>query len=262
MTDFLSCIRIRAASGRPDGFISSLQCFLETISARAEKFSYAEILLRADGGERSIYWMEGEQPEPIDCAFIASAAEVDAVLNLCSDEDCASDAQSALLAPLADGSLAGCVRVCALTRDGENASVFLSGMREGKFFHSTIDFADGMEAIPADLCWNSLTHEAHFTFPESALDDAWDLSDLLQERIDEIDLEFSYDDGALDIRSVQLPDAGSVEAYRAALEGFLKISGSARISGALSPEAENAFALLRFAASDGRVAVQTAAAEI
>jgi len=264
-SSFLSCsrTRVRAVPGRTDGFAAALQRFLETIAGRAGSFSYAELLLIADGDEHSFFWLGDECPDlGGNLACLAASAELDVQLNLCSDEDCASDALAALIAPLADGALSDCVRFSSLTRSGDDASVFLLGSSDGAFHHGEIPFRDGLQGVPEDMCWNSCTHAARFTFPEAARDDAWDLSDLLEERIDEIDLDFSRDEGTLAIHSVQLPDAEAVETYRAFLEQLASIAGSASILGALTPEAENAFALLRFVLEDGRVRMQTAIAEI
>lgn len=262
-TTFLCCSRIRlsAVPGRTENFAAALCSFLETIAGRAEAFSYAELQLTADENESVFYWMGDEQPDLGDClSAVSSAAELDISLNLCSEEDCASDALNALTGLLSDGSYADCARVCTLTRDGDDTRVFLSGMREGAFHHGEIPF--GNDAAPDGMCWNSCTHSAHFTFSGDACNDAWDLSDLLAERIDEIDLEFSYDDGTLAIHSVQLPDAENTEVYRAALEQFCAIADSASIDGVLTPEAENAFALMRLVLSDGHVSIRTAIAEI
>jgi len=264
-SSYLACISIQltSAAGRTDNFTAELQAFLKNFVGRADSFSYAELQIFADGDWRSFYWVGDNRPDPdyVLSSFPATA-QMHMQLNLFSDADCVSDILHPLTTRLSDGSLANHVRLCALTRDGGDASVFLSGMLEGAFHHGEIPFHDGMDGIPEDMCWNSCTHAARFTFPEDARDDAWDLSDLLEERIDEIDLDFSRDEGTLAIHSVQLPDVESVEVYRALLEQLCSLADSAVISGDLTPESENAFALLRFVPADGHVTVQTAIAEI
>lgn len=261
----LACIRIRvnSLSGRTDGFVAGLQSFLKTLCARAKAFEFAELSLMADGAGPVLLWMGDDRPgfESAELSALESAKEIDIRLNLCSETDSCADDRAALFSLLSDGALADRVQFCALITGG-SASLMLSGLRGGRFCHGEVPFTDGCEGIPEDLRWNSASHRVLLRFADSAVDDAWDLSDLMQERIDEIDLEFLPDSGELRIHSVQLPDMNSVEAYRAFLERLSLLAESVSIEGALTPEAEDAFALLRFVRAGNAVTVQTAVAEI
>lgn len=261
-SSILSCIRIRAHAvpGRTDGFIAALQEFAQLLPKHPESFSYAELHLAADSREHDCFWMEGDCPD-FDSGLIASAKEIDLRLNMCCEDALLLNAQTQLFDLLADGAHADCVRFCALVTDEEHAALTLSGMHGGAFHHGEVSFIDGCGGIPEDMCWNSSTHRAQFTFPEEALDDAWDLSEIIPEHIDEIDLEFSFDRGEMAIHSVQLPDMDAVETYRSILQKLCEMANSFSISGALTPESDSAFALLRFACNGG-VTVQTAVAEI
>lgn len=253
-----SRIRVHAVPGRTDGFVAGMQALLKTLSAQSDAFSYAEIHLTADESVRDYFIMDGEHPQ-IDAEALAAAKEIDLQMNLSCEDNRIADALSAVLSLLSDGSLADCARFCMLATGGNSAALTLSGMRNGFFHHGEVPFTD---ELPADLCWNSSDHRASFTFPEEALDEVWELSEILQERIDEIDLEFSFDGGELQIHSVQLPDREAIEAYRAALAQMASLADSVCISGALTPESDEAFALLRFVHEVGCVKVQTAIADI
>lgn len=264
-TSVLTCtrIRVRAVPGRTDGLISGLQAFVNALFDRPDAFDYAELHLLTDGDARDLYWMGDEQPafDPSLTAAISAAAEVDLLLNLSGETDCMADAHAALSSLLADGSLSDCARMICLRTGDDFAALTLSGIHGGAFLHGEVPFADGCEGVPADMCWNSCTHRARFHFPEEALDDAWDLSELLPERIDEIDFEFSFDRAELVIHSVQLTDLNGVEVYREVLQHLADLSDGMEIAGALTPESDSAFALMRFAPDGSRVSVQTAVAE-
>ena len=261
-SSILSCFRIRAHAvpGRTDDFIDALQGFVQLLPQLPEIYSYAELHVSIDAGEFDFFFSDVESPA-IDTGLIASAKEIELSMNLCCEGSTLPDAQARLFSLLSDGALADCVRFCALVSDDAHAELTLSGKLGETFHHGPVPFADGCGDIPSELCWNSCTHSARFTFPEVALDDAWDLSELIPEQIDEIDLEFSFDRSEMLIHSVQLPDMAAVENYRGILQKLTEMANSASIEGVLTPESDSAFALLRFVCNDG-VQIQTAVAEI
>lgn len=263
-TSILTCahIRVRASSGRTDAFLAQLQAFVCRLFDSAGSFDYAELRLCAGNDSREFFWMGEEAPVSDDSLpQFFSAAEIDVHLNLSGETDFLAAGLSCLTDCLKDGELRDCAHMSVLKTGDDFACLTIAGMHDGSYLCAEVPFADGCKGVPADMCWNSCTHRAVFHFPEENIDDAWDLSEMLPERIDEIDFEFSFDSGELRIHSVQLPDMSCAETYRAALEQFAGMADEFRIDGVLTPESDSAFALMRFAADGGRIAIQTAAAE-
>ena len=264
-TSLLSCehIRIRRVPGRTDGFIRQLQEYLKTLFRLSDAFGSAELHLQADGDERTFLWLGDEHPE-IDLAAIdalAEASQIDVRVDLCSERPCMEDARDRLTALLASGTLKDCVRYCELLEDEHTSSLFLSGLYRGAFLHGSVPFTANDEDILEDAVWNGYTHRAEFHFAEESVEAMLDLADRIQDRIEEIDLELSDDDRRLEIGSVQLACREDVSFYREALEQLVRLSDHAQLTGALTPESDAIFALLRFVREGSAVVAQTAVAE-
>lgn len=263
-TSILTCthIHVRTAAGRTDAFVAMLHGFVRKLFDSANAFDYAELRLFADGDSREFFWMGDEQPVFDDSvSALFSAAEMDIHLNLSSETDCMAASLTALTDHLKTGDLSDCARMSVLKTGDDFTHLTIAGMHGGAYLCGEVPFADGCEGVPSDMCWNSSTHRAVFHFPDETIDDAWDLSEMLPERIDEIDFEFSFDSGELRIHSVQLPDMTCAETYRAALEQFAAMADELHIDGVLTPESDSAFALMRFAADGRTIAIRTAVAE-
>ena len=261
-TSCLICshIRVHAAAGRTDSFVTRLQSFIKSHFDAAADFEYAELHLTAGSADFNCYWMGEDQPEfdPALTDAVASAAEIDLRLNISSETDCMSAPHDELFSLLSDGALSDCVQISLMKND----SLIFSGMHRGAFLHGAVPYTDAGDDLPETICWNSSNHRAHFHFSEENVYDACCIADLLPERIDMIDQEFFYDDGEMFIHSVQLTDRACAEVYRDSLEQLARLADSVEISGVLTPESETAFALMRIVPDGSRVTVQTAIAEL
>ena len=261
-TSALSCehIYIRRIPGRTDAFIAALQNYLRKLLTISEGTESAEIIITPDGSEHRFEWYGEAGETNLDSALSAmeTAAETDVRINICSDLYSAEEEQRSLNALLRDGSLKDCVRCSILLEDEHTSSLTMSGLYRGAFLHGAVPFVSDASDILLKTAWNGYTHRAEFRFAPAAFDDAQDLGDLLEDRLE---IELVTEDNLLRVENVHLEDADEVAFYREMLEKLTTLAESAQITGALTPESDEIFALLRFVRENSAVTVQTAVAE-
>ena len=263
-TSVLSCehIHLERVPGKTETFARALTDYLRTLFGLSDEFGSAEIIIETDGVRRAFVWDSEAIPEGEEAALdaILSAWAVDVRVNMCCDLFFMDEAQTALTARLADGSLRDCVRYCALLEDEQTSSLFYSGLFRGAFLHGSVPF----ETVPSDRLpadhWNGRTQRAEFTFPAEAADGAQALADRAAEEI-EGDFAFADDGRALVISEMHLVSRGQAEQVRQLLEQLCALSEQAVITGALTPEDDETYALLRYVRSGDRVEMQAATAE-
>ena len=261
----LSCehIRIRRAPGRTDGFIDALQRYLKSLFTQNDKLSWVEVRIADDDRSYCFEWQDGGLcGDGADEALtgMAGANRIDVRVDMCCEFFHMEDAQSALTDVLRDGQLKDCVRYVALLQDESSSALMLSGLYRGSFLHGAVPFTADNQDILVVCKWNGFTHRAEFRFPESAVNAAAALADELEDRL-EIELTLADDGRSLTIESLQLADRREVFFYRDALEQLARLSERAQITGALAPDSDSVFALLRFVQEGSGVIWQAAVAE-
>lgn len=256
----LSCehIHIRRIPGRTDAFITALKDYLRTLPAPGDGLDWVEIRIdqKPDDAEN----LENSACVNQALEKLDQLDEFDVRVNMCCELFRMDDAQAALSGMLGSGQLKDCVRYCALLQDETTASLTLSGLYRGAFLHGAVPFTGDNEDILVACGWNGLTHRAEFSLPESAADQVADLVDALESRL-EIDLEFAPDGRSLKIESLQLAGHDDVLFYRDTLAQLTGMSDRAQITGALVPDSDAVFALLRFVPAGAGILIQTAVAE-
>lgn len=264
-TSALSCehIHIHRIAGRTDAFIAALQGYLRTLFMQNDKLSWMEIRIANDNASFCLQGQDGVLTgDSADEALsgMTAADEIDVRVDMCCELFHMDGAQAVLSDALRSGQLKDCVRYCALLQDEQTSSLTLSGLYRGAFLHGAVPFTQDNEDILVACKWIGFTHRAEFRFPESAAGAASALTEQLEDRL-EIDLTFSPDGRELKIQGLELADRREVLFYRDALEQLVRLSESARITGALAPDSDSVFALLRFVQDGSGVVLQTAVAE-
>ncbi|MBQ8973243.1 MAG: hypothetical protein IJ074_09220 [Clostridia bacterium] len=263
-TSILSCehIEIHAQPGQTDAFIRALQDYLRVLFSLSDELGSAELALTLDGETYEYVWMDDERPgaagEQINA--LANAKEIGIRVNMCSELTDLASEQRKLNAMLRDGSLKDWVRYVELLADERTTSLTMSGIYRGAFLHGAVPFSGANEDILVSTQWNGLTHRAEFQLRKEERDSARELADALEQRF-EIDLSISNDGGALLIEGLELKGLDDVRFYRETLETLVRKSEQNAITGALIPEDDRVFALLRFVPEGSSVFIQTAVAE-
>ena len=261
----LSCehIRVHRVPGRTDGFIDALQRYLKSLFVQNDKLSWVEIRIVNDDRSYCFEWQDGclcGDGSDEALTGMAEADRSDVRVDMCCEFFHMEDAQSALTDVLRDGLLKDCVRYVALLQDESSSALMLSGLYRGSFLHGAVPFTADNQDILVVCKWNGFTHRAAFRFPESAVNAAAALADELEDRL-EIELTLSDDGRNLTIESLQLADRREVFFYRDKLEQLARLSEHAQITGALAPDSDSVFALLRFVQEGSGIIWQTAVAE-
>jgi len=255
-------IVIKAVAGRTEAFIAVVQAYLTTLFGLSDEFGSAEIVIRLDDEEHRFRWLDDERPGQSEGTIraLADAASIDVRIDLCWDLFRMVPEQQALRGMLAGGGLKDLVKYQALMSDEHTASLVMSGLYHGAFLHGSVPFSGQTADILATTSWNGLTHRAQFMVPEVAEVRARELADQLEQRF-EIELSFDDEGRELLIEGLELKGSGDVHFYRDVLEKLLQLSARALITGSLTPEDDDTYALLRFVQEGSQVIIQTAVAD-
>lgn len=254
-------IHVRRIAGRTDAFVAALKKYLRTLFDATEFFGTANLVLSLDEQTHTFEWMGDVNPASDENCIDAmdSASEIDVRLDICCEDGRMLNIQNALSDMLENGALKDCVSYCELLEDAHTSSLYLSGPYRGSFLHGSVPFT-GCDDILVDNTWNGYTHRAEFVLHFEAEDEVRDIADELGENL-EIDIELMHGAHELTVASVQLVGPAEVELYRSSLEKLVRIADSSKITGALTPESDTLFALLRFVKDGSSVDIQTAVAE-
>ncbi len=260
----LSCehIHIHRILGRTDAFIAALQGYLHTLFTHFDEFGSVKIMIVCDDRSFQYEWVAGEQPSDYDPATLAvgESGEIDVQIDLYCEQTDIEEHQNTLFSLSRHGVLKDCVRHCILLEDEQTTSLMMSGMYRGAFLHGSVPFTSGNVDILEDTKWIDSSHRASFHFPEGAEDDAEDLLEQLETRL-AIEANLTDNRRTLIIDGTQLDGRGDVYFYRDMLAKLVSLSDDALITGALMPESDTIFALLRFVQEGSSILVQTAVAE-
>ena len=264
-TSVLSCehIRVLRQPGRTDALLGALQSYLTALFRLAGEFGAAEITITPDNRAYRFEWTGDLRPEPADeaIAAIADADLIDVRVDLCSDEINPETLHSELSRLLATGELRDCAYYVALIQDDQTTSLVVCGMYHGAFLHGSVPFSSENQDILVGTVWSSMTHRAEFKIKPGCAEQAEEVADALEQRF-EIDLARDMDDGlTVRISGIVLNGQRGVMFYRDCLARLSALSDQAMITGALTPEDDHTFALLRFVPAGSEILVQTAVAE-
>lgn len=257
----LSCehIYMERIPGKTDRALTALQDYLRALFSPSHNSESAEVIITCDGETRCFEWFgSSEALNPTEALSpLGNAIHIDIRINLCCDHFTLIEEQRELYDILRDGSLKDCVHCRTLLEDEDSTSLTMSGLHCGAFLHGNVPFC--ANAVSLQTAWNGYTHRAVFSFAPADFDHAQDLTDVLEDRLD---IELSAQNDEIRIENVHLENADDIAFYRETLEKLSALAQDAQISGALTPESDDVFALLRFVLKNDSVAIETAIAEV
>lgn len=256
----LSCehIYMERIPGKTDHALAALQDYLRALFSLSHNSESAEVIITCDGEPLCFEWFgTTEKLNPNEAlSRLSSANHIDVRINLCCDHSTSIEEQRELYDILCDGSLKDCVHCRVLLEDEGSTSLTMSGLHCGAFLHGNVPFC--ANTAPLQTAWNGYTHRAVFSFAPADFDHAQDLTDVLEDRLD---IELSAQNNEIRIVNVHLENADDIAFYRETLEKLSAFAQNAHLSGALTPESDDVFALLRFVLKNDSVAIETAVAE-